>query len=207
MSELTQNINVRMTHEMKKKIMDESYKREISISAYILFLIQEHWERPYQVQNEIQGEDNAIELEEGEISDKEYKEMYLEAEDEIKKLGIYSNRLLEILEENSITIIHPKRIRLSEREDAINNGTLEEILRIEKDPKSIKSISQNKEQLVKASEKIRFIEQRLNSYETPVLKNIFRFTQGQASLAPSIKDLPDVVQYLAYSYNNQFLNS
>ncbi|MCP9762289.1 hypothetical protein [Lacihabitans soyangensis] len=207
MSELTQNINVRMTHEMKKKIMDESYKRGISISAYILFLIQEHWERPCLVQNDIQGEYNPREHEEGEICDKEYKEMYLEAEDEIKRLGIYSNRLLEILEENSITVLHPKRIGLFEREKAINNGTLQELLKIEKDPKSITAVSQNKEQLLKASEKIRFIEQRLNSYETPVLKSIFRFTQGQVSLAPSIRDLPDVVQFLANSYNQQFLNS
>ena len=205
MSELTQNINVRMTHDMKKKIMDESYKRGISISAFILFLIQEHWERPYQVQNAIQGEED-IELEEGEISDKEYKEMYLEAEDEIKRLGIFSDRLLEILEENSITVLHPKRIGLFEREKAINNGTIQEILKIEKDPKSIKAISKNKELLAKSSEKIRFLENRLNSYETPVLKKIFHFTRGHASTAPYIKDLPDVVQFLSNSYTQQFLN-
>jgi hypothetical protein len=207
MSELTQNINVRVTHEMKKKIMDESHIREISISSYILFLIQDHWEKSKNAPNNSQVEVIEKELEDGEISMSEYKEMYLEAEDEIKRLGIYSDRLIEILAENSIEIIHPSRIGISERIEALNNGTLKELLKIEKDPKSIKAVSQNKEYLIKASERIRFMEQRLNSYETPVLKNIFRFTQGQASLAPSIKDLPDVVKFLADSYNYQFLNS
>ena len=206
MSELTQNINVRVTHEMKKKIMDESHKREISISSYILFLIQDYWEKSQKVSNNSQIEVIEKELEDGEIRMSEYKEIYLEAEDEIQRLCIYSNRLLEILEENSITIIHPKRITLSERVESINNGTLEEILKIEKDPKSIKAISQNKELLAKSSAKIRFLENRLNSYETPVLKKIFHFTQGYASTAPYIKDLPDVVQFLSSAYTQQFIN-
>ena len=43
MSELSQNINIRTTHEMKKKIMDESHRVSMNMSEYILFSIEDYW--------------------------------------------------------------------------------------------------------------------------------------------------------------------
>lgn len=43
MSDLSTNVNVRTTHEMKKRIMDEAHKRGMTISECILFSLEDYW--------------------------------------------------------------------------------------------------------------------------------------------------------------------
>lgn len=52
---LSANINVRTTLAIKKKLMDESDRRDMKMSEYVLFILETHWNKlniPPQEDNE-----------------------------------------------------------------------------------------------------------------------------------------------------------
>ncbi len=208
MSELTQNINVRMTHQMKKRIMDEAYKREMKLSEYILFLIQDHWENESEIQKIKESKVEEIHLDDSEIDNFDYKEMYLDADKDIDRLEMYVCRYLEIFEENAIKIEKPAQFTsLVKRLKAIEDSSLEEVAAREMDPKLIIGIPQNANQLALNKQKIDWQETRIKAYETPSIIRIFHLTQGPSYFSHNIKDLPDVVNFLATAYSQQYFNN
>ena len=53
---LSTNINIRTTLDVKKKLMDESDKREMKMSEYVLFILETHWNKV----NAPQGENSEL---------------------------------------------------------------------------------------------------------------------------------------------------
>lgn len=53
---LSANINIRTTLDVKKRLMDESDRREMKISEYLLFILESHWNKldaPIEENNEM----------------------------------------------------------------------------------------------------------------------------------------------------------
>jgi general stress protein 26 len=60
--------------------------------------------------------------------------------------------------------------------------------------------------LANSDQQLQWHNQRIQQYETNLVKDIFQITQRHPHLAQDIRDLPDVVHFLAYQFHQQFLN-
>lgn len=196
MSELSQNINVRTTHEMKKRIMDEAHKREMTISECILFSLEDYW---------------GI-IENGRKTDaKEYNEIVSELESTEHELAM-ANRKIErlIVEKEELQEQHnlkTKSIWQGAKETV--EGLSQERIEQERGIAVREFMEENFNKLVNTDHekiqfyKIQFYKNRITQYETEVLKRVFQVVKRN----PLVKDLPDVVEVLASEYYQQFLNN
>jgi uncharacterized membrane-anchored protein YhcB (DUF1043 family) len=186
MSELSHNINVRLTHLMKKRIMDESHRVGMNMSEYILFSLEDYWVG----KNQPPAATSNTEL----ISVQAELER---AKSEIGQLVSEKTNLTE---------------RLSSQQNSIWQEATETANRL-----SHERIEQEKTLAVQAfrgqfvsrladkDQQLKWHNQRIQLYETKLVKDIFKITQQHPHLAKNIKDLPDVVHYLAYQFHQQFL--
>ena len=190
MSELTQNINVRTTHEMKKRIMDEAHKRGMTLSECILFSLEDYWDI----------------IENGrKTDDKEYNELVFElenTENELAKATRQIERLTvekeEFQQRHNLTT---KSVWQGAKETV--EGWSQERIEQERGIAVREFMEENFNKLVNTDhEKIQFYKNRVTQYETEILKRVFQVVKRN----PLVKDLPDVVEVLASEYYQQFLS-
>lgn len=187
MSELSHNINVRLTHLMKKRIMDESHRVGMNMSEYILFSMEDYWV--------VKNQPKATE------SDAELLRVQAElerAKSEISQLVSEKTILTERLSSQKNSI-------LQEATDMANRLSHE---RIEQEKQSAVQLFRGQfvSRLSNADQQLQWHNQRIQQYETNLVKDIFQITQQHPHLAQNIRDLPDVVHFLAYQFHQQFLN-
>jgi hypothetical protein len=186
MSELSHNINVRLTHQMKKRIMDESHRVGMNMSEYILFSLEDYWvvkSQPPAATSNIELLQVQVELE--------------RAKSEITQLVSEKTILTERLSSQKNSI-------LQEATDMANRLSHE---RIEQEKQSAVQLFRGQfvSRLSNADQQLQWHNQRIQQYETNLVKDIFKITQQHPHLAKDIKDLPDVVHFLAYQFHQQFL--
>lgn len=191
MSELSQNINVRTTHEMKKRIMDEAHKRGMTISECILFSLEDYW-------NLINKGDSRNDKENANLSvllQKKQDEL-IEAQMLIEQLTNERHQL------NDKFALTTKSVWQGANETA--ERLSQERIEQERGIAVREFIEENFHKLVNTDhEKIQFYKSRIDLYETEVLKKVFQIVKRN----PRIKDLPDVVEVLASQYYQQFLSN
>jgi chromosome segregation ATPase len=187
MSELSHNINVRLTHLMKKRIMDESHRVGMNMSEYILFSMEDYWV----VKNQPKAAESTAEL------------LRIQAELERAK-----SEISQLVSEKTILterLSSQKNSILQEATDMANRLSHE---RIEQEKQSAVQLfrGQFESRLSNADQQLQWHNQRIQQYETNLVKDIFQITQQHPHLAQNIRDLPDVVHFLAYQFHQQFLN-
>lgn len=191
MSNLSTNVNIRTTHEMKKKIMDEAYKRGMTISECILFSLEDYWniiEKGFEVdENKISQLSTLLETTQAELAESKTIIQNLTLErDELKNQHTVTNK--GIWQEANETAERLSKERIEqERAIAVREYFEENFARIV-----------NTDQ-----EKLQWYIDRLSLYETDALKKVFQVVRQNAR----IKDLPDVVQGLVQQYYQQFLSN
>lgn len=191
MSELSQNINVRTTHEMKKRIMDEAHKRGMTISECILFSLEDYW-------NLINKGDSRNDKENANLSVilQKTQDELIEAQMLIEQLTNERNQL------NDKFALTTKSVWQGAKETV--EGLSQERIEQERGIAVREFIEENFHKLVNTDhEKIQFYKSRIDLYETEVLKKVFQIVKRN----PRIKDLPDVVEVLASQYYQQFLSN
>lgn len=193
MSDLSQNINIRTTHEMKKKIMDESHRVSMNMSEYILFSIEDYWGlkdngTTSQSYNEEQLKLSAL------LSTAQTE--LLKAKNEISQLLTDKNSLTETLHSQKNSIwqeANETALRLS-RENIEQEKTL-----------AVQQFrEQSLNQIAQSDQQVQWYANRLQQYENDMVKNIFNLTRQHPTLSQEIQDLPNVVHYLAYQFHQQF---
>ena len=187
MSELSHNINVRLTHLMKKRIMDESHRVGMNMSEYILFSMEDYWV----VKNQPKAAESTAEL------------LRVQAELERAK-----SEITQLVSEKTILterLSSQKNSILQEATDMANRLSHE---RIEQEKQSAVQLFRGQfvSRIANADQQLQWYNQRIQQYETNLVKDIFQITQQHPHLAQDIKDLPDVVHFLAYQFHQQFLN-
>ncbi len=191
MSELSQNINVRTTHEMKKRIMDEAHKRGMTISECILFSLEDYWDI---IQNGRKTDD------------KEYNELVFELENTENELAMANRKIerLTVEKEELLQRYDMKTKSIWQGAKETVEGLSQERIEQERGIAVREFIEENFHKLVNTDhEKIQFYKNRITQYETEVLKRVFQVAKRN----PLIKDLPDVVEVLASQYYQQFLSN
>lgn len=191
MSELSQNINIRTTHEMKKRIMDEAHKRGMTISECILFSLEDYWtliDKGYSGNDKETANLSAL-------LQKKQDEL-IEAQVLIEQLTNERNQL------NDKFASTTKSVWQGAKETV--EGLSQERIEQERDIAVREFIEENFHKLVNTDhEKIQFYRNRINLYETEVLKRVFQVAKRN----PLVKDLPDVVEILANQYYHQFISN
>jgi DNA repair exonuclease SbcCD ATPase subunit len=187
MSELSHNINVRLTHQMKKKIMDESHRVGMNMSEYILFSLEDYWviksQPPATTPNtELLNVQAELERAKSEISQLVSEKINL-----TERLGSQRNSIWQEATETAN--------RLSYERIAQEKSLAVQTFR-----------GQFVSRLANSDQQLKWHHQRIQQYETNLVKDIFQITQQHPHLAQDIRDLPDVVHFLAYQFNQQFLN-
>lgn len=187
MSELSHNINIRLTHQMKKRIMDESHHVGMNMSEYILFSLEDYWV----VKNQPKAAESNAEL------------LQIQAELERAKLEIS-----QLVSEKSSLTERLSSQRNSIWQEASDMATRLSHERIEQEKQVAVQLFKGQfvSRLSNADQQLQWHNQRIQQYETNLLKDIFQITQQHPHLAQDIKDLPDVVHFLAYQFHQQFLN-
>lgn len=190
MSDLSANVNVRTTHEMKKRIMDEAHKRGMTISECILFSLEDYWDI---LENGIKADVkqynelvNVLENTETKLDKANNQIEYLKAEkEELQQQYALSTK--SIWQEANETAERLSKERIAqERAIAVREY-------IEKNLSSTVNTDQ---------EKLQWYANRLSLYETDTLNKVFQAVRQNND----IKDLPDVVQGLVQQYYQQFLS-
>ena len=185
MSELTQNINVRTTHQMKKKVMDESHKRGMNMSEYILFSLEDYWNIILQEKSHTSNDQEILRL----------TTLLLETQSELNSATTQLSQL-------SIGVGTIKHKSVWQEANETAEKLTQERIDQEKAIAVQEFIEQNLSKLLTTEEeKLQWYANRLRLYETEILKKVF----GVARKNPKVKDLPDVVQILANQYYQQFL--
>lgn len=184
---LTTNINVRTTLNVKKKLMDESERREMNMSEYVLFILECHWNKV-----ETPQEEN------GEI-----QQLHEELTEVRKNLQETQGKMIELMSDNAALTEQLKETPKSIWKEASETTAKLSEEHIQKQVNVALSgyQQQMREQLViNENQKIQLLNERIKQYETPLLKNIFKVI---ASSNNSIKDLPDIVFVLTQHYYQQ----
>lgn len=174
MGDLTQMINIRTTFSMKKRIIENAEKQGMNLSEYVLFAIESYLNGQVDSIYTCHSQDSADKL-----------------NNELLKANQYIEQLKEqmVLERNKIW---------KEASNTINRYSMVKVQRTEED--TIKKIkNQYIEELKKLATQNRLTQDRLYAYETPILKEVFKF----ASQNPQIRDYPDVVYFLVHCYYKQ----
>lgn len=195
MSELSQNINIRTTHEMKKKIMDESHRVTMNMSEYILFSIEDYW--ILKDSGTTSQTNNAEQLKFSELLSTAQTEL-LKAKNEISQLLTDKNSLTETLQSQKNSIwqeANETALRLSRE-----HIEQEKMLAVQQ------FREQSLNQIAQSDQEVQWYANRLQQYENDMVKNIFNLTRQHPTLSQEIQDLPNVVHYLAYQFHQQFLN-
>ena len=195
MSDLSQNINIRTTHQMKKKIMDESHRVTMNMSEYILFSMEDYWGMrnngtTSQSNNEEQQRLSAL------LSNTQSE--LLKAKNEISQLLSDKNSLAETLHSQKNSIwqeANETALRLSHQ-----NIEQEKALAVQQ------FREQSLNQIAQSDQQVQWYANRLQQYENDMVKSIFNLTRQHPTLSQEIQDLPNVVHYLAYQFHQQFLN-
>jgi len=191
MSDLSANLNVRTTHEMKKRIMDEAHKRGMTISECILFSLEDYWDI----------------LENGIKADvKQYNELVNVLENTETKLDKANNQIERLKAEKEELQQQYALTTKSIWQEA--NETAERLSkeRIAKERAIAvrEYIEKNLSSTVNTDqEKLQWYANRLSLYETDTLNKVFQAVRQNTN----IKDLPDVVQALVRQYYQQFLSN
>ena len=195
MSELSHNINIRLTHPMKKSIMDKSHKLDMSMSQYILFSIEDYWTM---LNNDTTSQSSSEEQQMIMALLSATQSELLRAKNEISQLLTDKNSLAETLQSQKNSIwqeANETALRLS-REHIEQEKTL-----------AVQQFrEQSMNQVAHSDQQTQWYANRLQEYENDMIKNIFNLTRQHPTLSQEIKDLPDVVHYLAYQFHQQFLN-
>lgn len=184
-NELSQNINVRMNLQTKKKIMEEAHHHEMNMSEYILFLLEDYWEsnRQHEMTEEIQQLKELVTISQSEIN---------EANSEINRLKTLINTTNESfdLEKKSIW----NEAKETARKLAKRHIEQERIIAVRefKENHLSKLVSNDREL-------VRQLRSRLQAYETNPLREVFEAVRHNES----IRDLPDVVSALVNQYYQQ----
>ena len=195
MSELSQNINIRTTHEMKKKIMDESHRVTMNMSEYILFSIEDYW--ILKDSGTTSQTNNAEQLKFSELLSIAQTELLM-AKNEISQLLTEKNSLTETLHSQKNSIwqeANETALRLSRE-----HIEQEKMLAVQQ------FREQSLNQIAQSDQQVHWYVNRLQQYENDMVKNIFNLTRQHPTLSQEIQDLPNVVHYLAYQFHQQFLN-
>lgn len=191
MTDLSANVNVRTTHEMKKRIMDEAHKRGMTISECILFSLEDYWDI----------------IENGRKTDaKEYNEIVFELENTENELAM-ANRKIERLtvekEELQQQYALTTKSIWQEANETAERLSKERIAQ-ERTIAVREYLEENFSRTVNTEqEKLQWYVNRLSLYETDTLKKLFQVVRQNTD----IKDLPDVAQYLVKQYYQQFLSN
>ena len=195
MSELSQNINIRTTHEMKKKIMDESHRVTMNMSEYILFSIEDYWIL----------KDSGITSQTNNAEQLKFSELLSTAQTELLRAKNEISQLLT--EKNSLTeTLHSQKNSIWQEA----NETALRLSREHIEQEKMLSVQQFREQslnqIAQSDQQVHWYVNRLQQYENDMVKNIFNLTRQHPTLSQEIQDLPNVVHYLAYQFHQQFLN-
>jgi len=196
MSELSQNINIRLTHPMKKSIMDKSHKLDMNMSEYILFSLEDYWgmkdngASSQGINEEQQRLTDLLSVTQSEL---------LKAKNEISQLLTEKNVLTETLHSQKNSIWQEA------------NETALRLSREHIEQEKFIAVQQCREQLMNqyanADSNNQWLVNRLQQYETDLVKIIFSSIQHDQMLAQEIRDFPDVVNYLAFHFHQQFLSN
>jgi len=186
---LSANINVRMTLDVKKKLMDEADRREMNMSEYVIFILETTWNKlneSSEPNNEILQlrEDltklnkalNEAQIQVIELTDKNYqldeslsgepKTLWQEATETTNKLG---------------------KEHIQRQIDIALNGYKQQL---------------SEQSITNENQQIRILAGRLQLYETPLLKGIFNTLSHNNQ---NIKDLPDIVSVLTQHYYQEVI--
>lgn len=184
MAELSQNINVRTTFQVKRKVMEESEKKEMKMSEYILYALESFWEDSSAA--------NTSFLEQ-ELNDT--KAQLLEAQATVTTLTAKNKELEEVISEM------PKGAWQEANETS--KMLTEEFVRDECERAVREYQRQQLGEMTKNENlHIQNLASRLKLYETPLLKSLYEIVKHN----PAVKDLPDVVSILTQNYYQQFIN-
>ena len=186
---LSANINVRMTLDVKKKLMDEADRREMNMSEYVIFILETTWNKL----NESSEPNNEI-LQLREDLAKINKALH-EAQIQVIELTDKNSQLDESLSGEPKTL-------WQEATETTNKLSKEHIQRqIDIALNGYKQ--QLSEQLItNENQQIRILAGRLQLYETPLLKGIFNTLSHNNQ---NIKDLPDIVSVLTQHYYQEVI--
>ena len=186
---LNTNINVRTTLDVKKKLMDESDRREMKMSEYVLFILESHWNKldaPIEENHEIQQLHQ--ELTEVRKTLQETQKKVIEFRDENAQLTErLSGQPKTVWQEATETTNKLSEEHIQHRINVALNGYQQQM---------------REKSLVNENQEIKILLERLQLYETPLLKGIYN------TLIKSnrhIKDLPDIVAVLTQHYYQEVI--
>lgn len=186
---LSANINVRTTLDVKKKLMDEADKREMTMSEYVLFILETNWNKS----NESPEQNSEILQLREELT--EINKALQEAQTHVIELTDKNSQLVESLSGE------PKTLWQEAAETT--NKLSEEHIQRQIDIALNGYQQQVREQLItNENQQIKILAGRLQLYETPLLKGIFN-TLSQNN--QNIKDLPDIVSVLTQHYYQEVI--
>ena len=186
---LNTNINVRTTLDVKKKLMDESDRREMKMSEYVLFILESHWNKldaPIEENNEM------LQLHQ-ELA--EVRKNLQETQGKVVELKSENTQLTERLSDVPKTVWQ----EAAETTKKLSEENIQHQVNV-----ALSSYQQQMtEQLaVNENQQIKILAGRLQLYETPLLKGIFS-TLSQSNR--NIKDLPDIVAVLTQHYYQEVI--
>ena len=186
---LSANINVRTTLDVKKKLMDESDKREMTMSEYVLFILESNWnklEAPPEENNEVLQLHQ--ELAEVRRTLHETQLKVIELKDENTQL---TERLREepktLWQEATETTHKLSEQHIQQQIDIALNGYQQKV---------------REQSVLNESQQVKNLADRLQLYETPLLKGIFAMLSQNNR---SIRDLPDIVSVLTQHYYQEVI--
>lgn len=186
---LSANINVRTTIDVKKKLMDESDKREMTMSEYVLFILESHWNKL-----DIQPEENNEILQLHQELAGVRKTLY-ETQQKVIEFKEINVQLTERLSEE------PKSI-WQEAAETTNKLSEQHIQRQVEIALNGYQQKLNEQLVINENQQIKNLADRIQLYETPLLKGIFS-TLSQNNR--SIRDLPDIVAVLTQHYYQEVI--
>ena len=186
---LSANINVRMTLDVKKKLMDEADRREMNMSEYVIFILETTWNKL----NESSEPNNEI----------------LHLREDLAKLNKALNeaqiQVIELTDKNSQldeSLSGEPKTLWQEATEATNKLSKEHIQRQIDIALNGYKQQLSEQSITNENQQIRILAGRLQLYETPLLKGIFNTLSHNNQ---NIKDLPDIVSVLTQHYYQEVI--
>ena len=186
---LSANINVRTTIDVKKRLMDESDKREMTMSEYVLFILESHWNK-LDIPREEYNEVLQLHQELGEVR----KNLY-ETQQKVIEFKEINTQLTERLSEEPKTI-------WQEAAETTNKLSEQHIQRQVEIALNGYQQKLNEQLVINENQQVKNLADRIQLYETPLLKGIFS-TLSQNNRY--IRDLPDIVAVLTQHYYQEVI--
>ena len=186
---LSANINVRTTLVLKKKLMDEADKREMTMSEYILFILESNWNK-LDAPREEYTEVLQLHQELGEV-----RKTLSETQQKVIEFKEINTQLKERLSDEPKTI-------WQEAAETTNKLSEQHIQRQVEIALNGYQQKLNEQLVINENQQIKNLADRIQLYETPLLKGIFS-TLNQNNR--SIRDLPDIVAVLTQHYYQEVI--